>query len=60
MAAYGQPTSIDMPAAKIVILYWSQNHDPKVIIVRCMDRVFGKKDVEAKYMPLDMSRKAMQ
>lgn len=29
-------------------------------MVRCMDKVFGKKDVEAKYIPLDISKKAMQ
>lgn len=44
----------------MVILYWSQNQAPKTIIVRCMDRVLGKNDVEAKYMPLDISKKAIQ
>lgn len=29
-------------------------------MVRCMDKVFGRKDVEAKYIPLDMSMNAIQ
>lgn len=51
---------IDKPDAKMVNLYWSQNHAPNVIIVRCIERVLGRNAVEAKYIPLDISINAMQ